>query len=117
MSYSYTPHVTNGLPQPLRFLARFFTTLFDPLCGDVAVATAERVSSFPATAGMLSIVLGLQYSTTWYRGLPGLQIAALQSILNPCLVLLCFLRYSGVHAFLWRSISVHIKKEGKKEKK
>ena len=45
----------NGLPQPLRFLARFFTTLFEPLCGDVAVATAERVSPFPATAGKLSI--------------------------------------------------------------
>jgi len=48
-------HMKNGLPQPLRFLARFFTTLFDPLCVDAAVATAERVSPFPATAGKLSI--------------------------------------------------------------
>ena len=48
-------HATNGLPQPLRFLARLFTTLFDPLCGDVPVVTAERVSPFPATAGKLSI--------------------------------------------------------------
>jgi hypothetical protein len=59
ISYSYTTwhktYAKNGLPQPLRFLARFFTTLFDPLCGDVAVATAERVSPFPATAGKLSI--------------------------------------------------------------
>jgi hypothetical protein len=58
ISYNYTwhkIHVANGLHQPLRFLARFFTTLFDPLCGDVAVATAERVSPFPATAGKLSI--------------------------------------------------------------
>jgi hypothetical protein len=59
ISYNYTTwhktHATNGLLQPLRFLARFLTTLFDPLCGDVAVATAERVSPFPATAGKLSI--------------------------------------------------------------
>jgi hypothetical protein len=59
ISYNYTlgikTYAANGLPQPLRFLARFFTTLFDPLCGDVAVATAERVSPVPATAGKLSI--------------------------------------------------------------
>jgi hypothetical protein len=106
--------MTNGLPQPLRFLPRFFTTLFDPLCGDVAVATAERVSPFPATAGKLSIS-GIQYGATWYKSLPGLQITALQSILNPCLVLLCFLQYSGVHVFLLRRISDRIKKEGKKD--
>ena len=60
-------HSTNGLPQPLRFLARFFTTLFDPLCGDVAVATAERVSPFPATAGKLTIQF--QESSTVQRGI------------------------------------------------
>ncbi len=72
--------MTNGLPQPLRFLARFFTVLFDPLCGDVAVATAERVSLIPATAGKLGLISGIQYSTTWHKCLPGLQITALQSI-------------------------------------
>ena len=59
ISYNYThgikPMRPKEQPQPLRFFARFFTTLFDPLCGDVAVATAELVSPFPATAGELSI--------------------------------------------------------------
>jgi len=47
------------------------------------------------------------------NALPGLQITALQSILNPCLILLCFLQYFGVHIFLLRRISNHVKKERK----
>ena len=58
------------LAQPLRFLPLFFTTLFDPLGGDVAVATAERVSPFPtpfpATGGKLGIS---QRSSTIQRGI------------------------------------------------
>ena len=62
-------HYALGLPQPLRFLALFFT-LFDPLFDGVAVATTERSSPFPTTGCKLGTVSTIQYGKTRHKAYP-----------------------------------------------